>query len=350
MAQSATVVSKTLATAAAYNNLRLDVLSTTLGHTHDGTDGKVSVLLDNIAVTMGTGSDSKIYYDGTDSFWDLRAVGTGDLMIALAGSFPSPDPDAVHIWGGTAGAVTAPSSSRLIIENDATAFISFLVPDGQNSGLQFGDASDNNVGAFIYRHTTNDFQFNMGATTAALWSATKLTLSDGVEINMQEAIVWTAAGAAVTGTDYSIGRDDSTVMHTNVPTGATYEWSVNDVYIMGLTATELAVAAGVDFKVDSIIEGNGLSGVSISGLQVSGTGLISRTAGVYVYQDVSSGAVPALIINQTDVSEEMMEFMTTIGTGNAIEAIASKTLTTTHFIKITIPGGLTRYIPCGTIA
>ena len=38
----------------------------------------------------------------------------------------------------------------------------------------------------------------------------------------------------------------------------------------------------------------------------------------------------------------MIECITTIGTGNAIEAIGSKTLTTTHFIKVTIPGGLTR--------
>jgi len=51
-----------------------------------------------------------------------------------------------------------------------------------------------------------------------------------------------------------------------------------------------------------------------------------------------------------DVSEEMIEFNTTIGTGNAIEAVGAKTLTTTHFIKVTLPGGLTRYIPCGTIA
>jgi len=73
-------------------------------------------------------------------------------------------------------------------------------------------------------------------------------------------------------------------------------------------------------------------------------------ASVHITQASTSGAIPVLALNQTDVSEEMMEFITTIGTGNAIEAIAAKTLTTTHFIKVTIPGGLTRYIPVGTIA
>ena len=67
-------------------------------------------------------------------------------------------------------------------------------------------------------------------------------------------------------------------------------------------------------------------------------------------QSSTSGAVPPLIIDQADISEEMLEFVTTIGTGNAIEAVGAKALTTTHFIKVTIPGGLTRYIPCGTIA
>ena len=69
-----------------------------------------------------------------------------------------------------------------------------------------------------------------------------------------------------------------------------------------------------------------------------------------ITQASTTGADPVLTLNQTDVSEEMIEFVTTIGTGNAIEEIGVKTLTTTHFIKVKIPGGLTRYIPCGTIA
>jgi hypothetical protein len=46
----------------------------------------------------------------------------------------------------------------------------------------------------------------------------------------------------------------------------------------------------------------------------------------------------------------MIQFETTIGTWNAIEAVGAKTLTTTHFIKVTLPWGLTRYIPAWTIA
>ena len=81
-----------------------------------------------------------------------------------------------------------------------------------------------------------------------------------------------------------------------------------------------------------------------------GVGASSLSGKLHVGQESTTAAIPAVYINQADVSEEMIEINTTIGTGNAIEAAVLKLLTTTHFIKITIPGGLTRYIPCGTIA
>ena len=42
MANSSTVSSGDLATAAQYNNLRADVVDTSSGHLHDGTNGRVS--------------------------------------------------------------------------------------------------------------------------------------------------------------------------------------------------------------------------------------------------------------------------------------------------------------------
>lgn len=73
-------------------------------------------------------------------------------------------------------------------------------------------------------------------------------------------------------------------------------------------------------------------------------------AKLHVDQKLTTAAVPVLYLDQADISEEMIEFNTTIGIGNAIEAVGAKSLTTTHFIKVTLPGSLTRYIPCGTIA
>ena len=81
-----------------------------------------------------------------------------------------------------------------------------------------------------------------------------------------------------------------------------------------------------------------------------GVGLAVPTGKLHVDQNAAAGAIPVLVLDQGDDSEEMIEFIGTIGIGNAIEAVGAKSLTTTHFIKVTIPGGLTRYFPVGTIA
>lgn len=67
-------------------------------------------------------------------------------------------------------------------------------------------------------------------------------------------------------------------------------------------------------------------------------------------QPSTTAALPVISIDQRDVSEPMIRFATTIGTGNAIEAVGAKTLTVTHFVKIELPGGLIRYVEAGTIA
>lgn len=81
-----------------------------------------------------------------------------------------------------------------------------------------------------------------------------------------------------------------------------------------------------------------------------GIGETTPTGKLHVDQNGAAAAIPVLVLRQQDVDQDMIEFMCTIGTGNAIEAVGAKTLTTTHFIKVTLPGGLTRYFPVGTIA
>lgn len=82
----------------------------------------------------------------------------------------------------------------------------------------------------------------------------------------------------------------------------------------------------------------------------AGFGITAPIAMLHVDQKSTTAAIPVLLLDQADVSEEMIEFESTIGVGNAIEAKGTKALTTTHFLKVTLPGALTRYIPCGTIA
>ena len=109
------------------------------------------ILTDNDAIALGAGSDSRIYYDNTDTFWDLRAAGTGDLMIALAAGFPSPDAGTVHIWKGDAGSVDAIAQSVLTLESSVGTDLSLLGPTNVAHGINFGTPDANNDGRISYQ-------------------------------------------------------------------------------------------------------------------------------------------------------------------------------------------------------
>ncbi len=81
-----------------------------------------------------------------------------------------------------------------------------------------------------------------------------------------------------------------------------------------------------------------------------GVGTASPSAQLHVDQPSTTAAESVLLLDQANVSEKMRQFETTIGVGNAIEASALKVLTVTHFVKDTLPGGITRYTPYGTIS
>jgi len=57
-----------------------------------------------------------------------------------------------------------------------------------------------------------------------------------------------------------------------------------------------------------------------------GIGTNAPTAKLHTDQSSTTAAIPVLYLDQADVSEEMIEFNTTIGVGNAIEAVGGKTL------------------------
>ena len=79
-----------------------------------------------------------------------------------------------------------------------------------------------------------------------------------------------------------------------------------------------------------------------------GIGTLTPAAKVEIVQENATGAIPVITLEQVDVSEEIIEITSTAGTGNAVEAVGGKSLTTTLFIKCTV-NGATVYIPAGTI-
>ena len=204
---------------------------------------------------------------------------------------------------------------------------------------------------------------------AIIWSdgtnVVDLNVLLGIDDNATSTVIYidvngnVGLGAAVPGTALHVDNGDATVITTeyNDTSGGYGEflfrddtaqkWSIgNSRSTHGTLPNTFYIYQHTDASDTSV----NLTRFNVNDSGNVGLGTTAQTAKLHVDQYDASGAIPVLTLDQADVSEEMIQFETTIGTGNAIEAVGAKTLTTTHFIKVTLPGGLTRYIPCGTIA
>lgn len=76
---------------------------------------------------------------------------------------------------------------------------------------------------------------------------------------------------------------------------------------------------------------------------------VEVTRNLHVNQDSTTLAQPTLQLTQSDLSEEFIAFVSTIGTGNSIEAKAAKVFTNTHFVRVSLNGSM-YYMQVGTIA
>lgn len=99
-----------------------------------------------------------------------------------------------------------------------------------------------------------------------------------------------------------------------------------------------------------ILQPPSIPNVSVDANGNVGVGETAPAGRLHVNQSSATAAVPVIYLEQADIDQDIMEIETTIGVGNAVEAIAAKVLTTTHFVKVTLTGVGARYFPIGTIA
>ena len=123
----------------------------------------------------GANTDSAIRHRGTGSLV-LEATDAGAVVfqtnnitrqtITSSGNtgFGINPPDTkVHIWEGSAGAVTAAANSLLTVENSADVFINLLSPNTATVGLIAGDPNDNDVASLVYNHSLDRWTIRAGA-------------------------------------------------------------------------------------------------------------------------------------------------------------------------------------------
>lgn len=118
-----------------------------------------------IAANRGGNSEEYIFIDSSAGVLYLEGL-QGGITLGLAADAPAPDNARVHIWDGSAGSVTAPSDTVLVLERGTDSGIGFLTPNTANATFYFGDVDDNDVGYFQYAHATNRMTLVVNAGNA----------------------------------------------------------------------------------------------------------------------------------------------------------------------------------------
>ena len=103
----------------------------------------------------------KLYLDGKEVLADIymkgtwqtvgtqKIIATSGMTIGLAASAPDPA-DGVHIWKATAGAITAPANSLLILENNDDSVFAWMMPDARAATLYFYATTAGRRGYILY--------------------------------------------------------------------------------------------------------------------------------------------------------------------------------------------------------
>lgn len=219
----------------------------------------------------------------------------------------------------------------------ATGAAYTTVPDYAESLILAAD--DNLDGGLVLASTDKIRMQNVVGTDAFTLIAGAGTFTAAISAAADTDAASTFGRAAI---GYSGTADIASFAHVDSNAATTYALRHTAA---GATNVNAASGQALNFS----IAGNNKMRVGSDGL-IAIADMGGPGAQMHISQTGAAAAIPTLKLTQLDVSEEMMEFAATIGTGNAIEAIGAKTLTTTHFIKVTLPGALTRYIPAGTIA
>ena len=200
--------------------------------------GASFTLEDSETLLFGTGGDSSIYFDGTNTYWDLQAVGTGGLTIDI-GDGQAPDNGNVYIRKTSSGydfedlgAISA--NSILNIENDGAAYLSFLIDDDSNAGLLIADGSGDVDAGRLWYHTGNeDWEFYTGGTERMSLASTGLDMKNHDLLNVGAAANdWSTDAITLSGST-------STQVITVVPTSG----NGASIVRLGLSASSTGDAA-----------------------------------------------------------------------------------------------------------
>lgn len=81
-----------------------------------------------------------------------------------------------------------------------------------------------------------------------------------------------------------------------------------------------------------------------------GIGTDAPAGKLHIDQSSTTAAKPVLVLDQADLSEEMIEFTATVGAGNPIQAVGVLSFTGTHYLRVSITGVGYKYLRLGDLS
>lgn len=236
---------------------------------------------------------------------DGNLASGGNLLNVTVGGTPNAAAIAVEI-AGASKALTA-----LSVDSDPTASSTAVINGG--GALTNG---------YAVLHVSSDGNLASGGNTLKV----------------------TTAGTPASGAMYA-EFDFTGITDTNENVGVKIDATGKKVQALNIIAAPIAssvayIAAGAALAADKAV----LEVVSVP------TTNNADAAVVRLEQTHTAGGANILHMVQNDVDKPFFGFETTIGEGNALEAVGGKSLTTTHFVMVDIEGVGARYLPVGTIA
>ncbi len=106
-----------------------------------------------VALNRGGNSEAMLFADGSSGALYLTPI-SGGLMVGLAADAPVPDNAKVHVWRGSAGAVSADGNSLLVLEHSGEVGLQLLSGNTSKGAINFGDDGSTTAGRILYNHGT----------------------------------------------------------------------------------------------------------------------------------------------------------------------------------------------------
>ena len=286
----------------------------------------------------GLGDDDHTQYilaDGTRDFSN-KVIGvdpTSDQHLATKSYVDSVDADSIS-FGSTTGGISSTNVGDALreLQDDITDHFSGIIVTAGSLVITSGSITDTS-GAISFGNE------NL-STTGLIGVGAVADLGVGIHIKSGES------GASIS------TFADELIIESSGPGGitiATGNTSVGSIHFADSGDTSLG-SIRYDHNVNTLgIYVNDAQSLHIDSAQNLGVGVTTLLGRMHVDQSGSTKAIPTLVLDQADVSEEFIHFIGAEGIGNVVEDVASKILTTTKFIRMNI-NGTPLYLQVGTIA